>query len=296
VIAAAALAGVLLMWGVLELIEQRKDVEQTKPPVDDATSMTPGNAAQSGSPTVIVSRRSVMGWWGGASWVQWEPGLDVPLRGGEQYLTLTIATRGSAVGTEPRPASGDGCGLGAELAPEVELTGEDGAVNDAPIGVTGPAHVLGGSQPGEELSTDNAEYQTIAAEALRSSDLEGEGAKLVQVVRSDLDGDSSADVLLVIERLSPGPGEPGDFAVVFWRRLVDGKVETQVLHKSVARRADEAGRHLVSTTRFEALLDINGDGFIELVASYRYGHSVGTSVLDLSGPEPTEALSANCPN
>lgn len=180
-------------------------------------------------------------------------------------------------------------------APEVELTGEDGAVDDAPIGVTGPAYVLGGSQPGEELSTENAEYQTVAAEALRSSDLEVEGAKLVQVVRSDLDGDSSVDVLLVVERLSPGPGAPGDFAVVFWRRIVDGQVETKVLHKSVAR-PDEAGRHLVSTTRFEALLDINGDGFIELVASYRYGPAVGKSVLDLSGPEPTEVLSADCPN
>ncbi|MGH9185831.1 MAG: hypothetical protein ACRD0U_08480 [Acidimicrobiales bacterium] len=248
------------------------------------------------SETVVVSPLGVLGWWDGERWVQWHAGIEVPLHGGEQYLTLTIATRGAAVGGAPQPASGEGCGLGAELAPVVRLTGEDGAVDNSPIGVTGPAVRLGGDQPGEELSGENAEYQALAREALASIGVDDGDPHLAQVVRTDIQSDGTDEALLVAEQVSPGGGVPGDYSALILQELVDGVVLTKVLHESIAEGSDETGQALVSTPRVAALVDINGDGSIELIVTYRLGESAATSVIDLPGSTAREVLTAECPN
>lgn len=220
----------------------------------------------------------------------------MPLHGGEQYLTVTIATRGAAVGGPAEPASGDGCGYGAELASKVVLTGEDGAVDGSPIAVTGDAVEIGGDQPGEELSTQSAEYRALAAQALAIVGIDDPDPALEQLVRTDLHNDGTDDVLLVAERFSRGNGPPGDYSVLVLRELVGGEVETHVLHDSVAGQRDEAGHALMSMVRVAGLVDINGDGSLEVVVTYRFGRSIATSDIDTSGSTPRQVLTAQCPN
>lgn len=243
--------------------------------------------------SVVVSPLGVLGWWEGAGWVQWRPGIEVPLRGGEQYVTLTISTKGPAVGTVPQPATGEGCGVGAELPPVVRLTGEDGAVDNHPIGVTGPRVDV---SAGRELPTTSAEYRALAGEALRSIGVDAPEPRLAQVVRANLRGDGSDEVLLVAERVSPGAGAVGDYSVLILRELVGDKVQTQVLHQSMATGADEAGEARVSVARVAAFVDINGDKSVEVVVTYQLGESVATSVIDMSEPRARKVLSAGCPN
>ena len=247
----------------------------------------------SSSATVVVGREGVLGWWDGSTWVQWEPGLDVPLRGGEQYVTLTIATRGPAVGTAPREHSRRGCGSGIPLPPEVGLTGEDGASDRPPLAITGPALAVGGRPAAEELSPEGAEYRAIASEALADIGIDDTDPPLAQVVRVDVESDGADEVFLVAERIS---GALGDYSVLVFRRLVNGAVTTEVVHRFVASDAEEAGRVLVSQARIVAVVDINGDGVVEAAVTYQLGESSATTVLDLSGPAPAQVLQAECPN
>lgn len=222
----------------------------------------------------VVSRQGVLGWWDGEAWVQWEPGVDVPLEGGEQYVSLTIETRGAAVGSAPRAPSGGGCGDGAVLAPVVDLTGEDGAPDRSPVAVTGPV----GELAGVGLPPDNAEYERIAAD---------EGGRLTQVVRTDLEGDGTDEVFLAVE--------DAGMSSLLLRRVDGGGASTEVLHRFVAENPNE-GPPLASIARLAALVDVNVDGVAEAVVTYELGEAEATALFELSGDEPRQVLEADCPN
>jgi hypothetical protein len=105
----------------------------------------------------------------------------------------------------------------------------------------------------------------------------------VQVVRADLDGDGTDEVIVVVERLSDPQGllaTDGDYSVAFVRQLVNGDVHTAVLSRSIASITPGATRYIL-VARVAAVADLNGDGRMELALQQVYYEGSGTQVFEV---------------
>lgn len=141
-------------------------------------------------------------------------------------------------------------------------------------------------------------YREAAAAWLRDQGLETPMAELQQIIRVDIEGDGVDEVLLSASYQAPRgeeaiPGaQAGDYSFVLLRRLRGDKVETLGLDSAVyadARPGDINYHHRVS-----AILDLNGDGIMEIVIVAGYYEGIGTGVFDLRSGKPELVLETGC--
>ncbi|HEX6569741.1 MAG TPA: hypothetical protein VF015_11260, partial [Acidimicrobiales bacterium] len=188
----------------------------TTPPTS-TTTVPPGS-----QPTgPIVSPEGVLGTWSGSAWVPWEHGATPPT--GDEYRIVRLGEPiTTAVGTgytvpcsvEPVP----GIDLGLEF--------DDDPLAPAPVGVAGVADPR--PRPVEVLDPATPAYRDAAAGVVAGLGITDPAPDVSQVVRGDLDGDGSAEVVVVAERLSDPDGlraGEGDYSVALVRRVVGGDVQ-----------------------------------------------------------------------
>ncbi len=118
---------------------------------------------------------------------------------------------------------------------------------------------------------------------------------LRQVVRADLDGDGSDEVLVRAERLvdreSLLPVE-GEYSVLFLRRLVGGAVRDTVLFSDTAHV--DAGSRYMTAFDVGAVADLNGDGRMEVVIGIKYYEGSSVQVHELQGDTLAPVLGLGC--
>jgi hypothetical protein len=145
------------------------------------------------------------------------------------------------------------------------------------------------------LDPDAAVYEQAAADVLEDLGIEDSDPEVVQVVRADLSGDGSDEVLVVTEQMAhpeAAMGEPGDYSVLFLRQLVDGEVETTVVEEH--RTTGDVGPYILSF-RVGNVVDLNGDDVLEVVIESLYYEGAGTGVYELSPTgELFEVLVGGC--
>jgi hypothetical protein len=266
----------------------------TSPDGSTSTSATTSATAPGSSSalTIVTSDVGLLGWWDGARWVQAEAEGTTPVAGGEEYSILRIDRPVStSVGgkAEPPPET---CST-----PVIEL---DPPTPDATmassiraVGVHGLATPL--PRPSTLLDTDAAVYRDAARAEVAKLGLPGDDLRVVQVVRADLSGDGTDEVLVVAEHLSePGSlmGAPGDYSVVLLRQIVDGEVETTLVTESRAD-PDQNGPYIL-VSQVAAVADLNGDGRMEVVVQGVYYEGVGMYAYELGPDGLTEILRAGC--
>lgn len=262
--------------------------EPTTPSTSDTTVTPP--APTGDQPTgPIVSIEGVLGTWSGSAWVPWEAGVEPPL--GDEYqlvrLGEPIATAVSAAGVDCSPSGLPSIDVGLEYSDE--------PLDPQPIAVTGVGDPR--PRPVEVLDPASPAYRDAAAAVVADLGITDPAPQLSQVVRGDLDGDGSAEVVVVAERLTDPVGfvaAEGDYSVAFVRRVVGGAVETTVLASSIADPQPE----LISSIevyRVSAFADLNGDGRMEIVLKLRYYEGSASFVHELraDGSLP-EVLRADC--
>ena len=85
--------------------------------------------------------------------------------------------------------------------------------------------------------TSQAAYVQAAVAALADLGVDDPSPELVQLLRTDFEGDGVDEVLIVAERLSDPDtlfAQPGDYSVLLLRQVVDEQVVTTVVAESVA--------------------------------------------------------------
>ncbi|NNC42898.1 MAG: hypothetical protein HKO03_06645 [Acidimicrobiia bacterium] len=91
--------------------------------------------------------------------------------------------------------------------------------------------------------------------------------ELAQVIRTDLEGDGVYEVIVAARH--PGAAsylrEEGVFSLIFLRRVIEGDVETAILHDSVFEAGDVGLATSVESAEVAAVADLNGDGVMEIV-------------------------------
>ena len=138
-------------------------------------------------------------------------------------------------------------------------------------------------------------YREAAAAFLKQHGIANPQVELTQVTRIDLDGDGADEVLVSgTRRGGDGPGgvRPGDYSFVFLRKLVDGKVMTTPIVTDL--HPDPKPTSFSYRLDVVMVLDLNGDGTMEIVTSSEFYEGVAVAVLTVDGLDVKQVLIVGC--
>lgn len=254
----AALAALLIMGLVVVALQGGSDNGS-----DGAAGSEVPSADLGKGSSLIVGTTGVVGMWSGS---EWEPradgdqagaGIELSVVGLGEILTTVTGEVGDPVA--------DSCASDGAADQDVRVPLEAGGPGaPPPVAVAGVDDPL--PRPIEHFETSET-YRDAAAEVAQRA-----GATtpptVTQVVRVDLDGTGTDEVVVAAEHLSDPEGlapSPGDWSMVFVRRVAGNEVTTDVLASSIA----EGDGSPLERVQVSAVADLNGDGAMEVVLSGR---------------------------
>ncbi len=151
------------------------------------------------------------------------------------------------------------------------------------------------------MSPTRPVYINDVAAVLKARGLAHPKVNITQVWRVDLDGDGEPEILISASRLQGRPMSPnhvsssvsaGDYSIVLLRQVVRGKLRTSVLEGEVHPKGIEFSAPNIST--LAGVLDVNGDGKMEILVRSRYYEGNSTQVYEMQGGKPQMVLSEGC--
>jgi hypothetical protein len=256
------------------------------------------NAAQhraAQGPVAIIDLNSgaegalLLGGWDGKRWVK-DEAFHRSVKGGEKYRFYSLVrAQGDAIGSKPRLSEASGSAY--QITVKQPPTGR----NDL-IGVTGAWNAM--ARPVKLLSNDLPEYRTAVDAVLKQKKLTGAQAYITRIARVDLEGDGTDEVLIsaTCRRLARDTGEAlysakkGDYSFVLLRKLSGAKVMTQVLDGGFYPKS--SNEVTVNVYSVGGVLDLNGDGVMEVVVRSQYYEGGGASVFEVRGGRARKVLEA----
>lgn len=227
--------------------------------------------AQKLSPVVDIGGGGcVMGGVKDGKWIKAED-IAPLMSGGERYTVYNMRRRiGVRVGVKPA-SEGPPCSdtmYVKNMAPKADEGGL--------IAVGGSWNALPRLPKVE--SNSSSVYRSAVAAVLRKNGIREPQVNIVKVLRVDLDGDGTQEVLINATRAKrwesgsiTHDSNPGDYSLILLRRVVRGKVQTLVIEGEYHPRGrvpetdgppNEYG--------LAALLDLNGDGRLEIIVEGGY--------------------------
>ena len=236
----------------------------------------------------------VMGGVRDGKWVKAED-MSPLMKGGERY-SLYSMTRKVGVRTGGKPAS-EGAPCSETMYVKNLAPGEKPA--DL-IAVGGDWNAL--PRVPKVASTRSPVYRAAVTALLRRNGIARPRVKIDKVLRVDLDGDGTEEVLINATRAkrweSGGlshDSNPGDYSVVLLRKVVKGRVQTIVLdgeYHPKARNQETEGPPNVY--EIAAVLDLNGDGRMEVVVQGGYYEGDWKTVYAFHGNKVENIFGCGC--
>ncbi|MBU4232358.1 MAG: hypothetical protein L6277_11375 [Desulfobacterales bacterium] len=232
---------------------------------------------------------------GGSAGGQWLKPQAVAglIPGGESYRLYTLTGEvGNSVGG--KPAKGEDACTDALYVTLTPFPAGRGVL----VAVAGPWN----SMPRRlKIASPEAQvYREAAAEILRSQGIVNPKVNLTQVLQVDLDGDGVEEVLVSAtnyQRFKPEGGltpdaRAGDYSLVFLRQVVQGQVVTRIIageYYPKAKKFTGPSEH-----RIIGVLDLNGDGIMEIVLSGRYYEGDWVDAYRVHGAKIIKLFSMGC--
>lgn len=228
----------------------------------------------------------------GGQWLKSEAAAGL-IPGGEQYRLYTLTGEvGNSVGSKPAKGE-DACAdtLYVTLTPFPAGRG-------SLVAVGGPWNAM--PRKLKIASTEAQVYREAAAALLRRKGIVNPKVNLTQVIQVDLDGDGVEEVLVSAtnyQRFKPEGGltpdaRAGDYSLVFLRKVVQGTVVTKIITGEYYPKAKKfAGP---SEHRIIGVLDLNGDGILEIVLSGRYYEGEWVEAYRVQGAKIIKLFSMGC--
>jgi hypothetical protein len=232
----------------------------------------------------------LLGGWSKDRWLQ-DKAAAALLHGGEKYRFYSLNRElGTAVGSSPHPwaEAGNPCHDTLAVSFAAAPRGPEGLV-----GVGGSFNAL--PRMPRLLSTEQQVYKDAAAEILRQKGLARPQVRLTQVIRVDLEGDGADEVLVSATYYARGltaGASPGDYSLVFLRRVVKDKVVTHLIAGDFFPKGVKFGAP--GEHRVGAVLDLNGDGVLEIVLFGRYYEGDWVTSYRLEGDKVIETIFTGC--
>lgn len=227
---------------------------------------------------------------GGAAQGRWlKPRATAALlRGGEKYRLYSL-TRYVGPGKGSKAASaGEPCPDTLEVKIAPHPRGETRI-----IAVGGPWNAL--PRVPKLTSTGQKTYRAVTAAILKRKGISNPKVKLTQVIRIDLEGDGVEEVLVAatyVREKNRIQSHAGDYSLVYLRRLVKGRVETTILQGNFYTRGRDSG--IPYWHQVAAVLDLNGDGIMEILLFSQYYEGQETTAYQVKGKRVVKILSCGC--
>jgi hypothetical protein len=152
-------------------------------------------------------------------------------------------------------------------------------------------------RPVRSVGLDVPEYQQLGESLVPVSD-ETDPARgdVVQVVRSDLDGDGVEEVLFVFEYYAAadtGLATPGDFSLLVARYpRADATVVDEVLFQHVVQSPVEYPS--LDRARVFSIADVNGDGVMEVAVGISHWEGASVGVHEFRDGELHQVMGSGC--
>lgn len=141
-------------------------------------------------------------------------------------------------------------------------------------------------------------YIDASHEFLQAHGVSDPKVRITRTLLVDLDGDGEEEVLISATNYFTEDGgvpmdtpAPGSYSIVLLRRVIEGKVQTELVAGELYPndKSDTPNVYEIS-----AVLDLNGDGKLEIIVDSQYYEGAATTIYDCSGGKCKEVLSVSC--
>jgi hypothetical protein len=139
-------------------------------------------------------------------------------------------------------------------------------------------------------------YVDAVRDFLKDRSISDPKVKITRILRVDLEGDGEEEVLINATNYFTKDGDvpmdtpaPGSHSIVLLRRVVAGKVQTEFVAGQVFPTDDTPNVYEIP-----AVLDLNGDGKLEVIVHSQYYEGAATTIYDCSGGKCKDVLSVFC--
>lgn len=241
---------------------------------------------------IIATSTGLAGWWDGADWVSAEVSAP-PLQRDSEYQFVYL---NDPITTQPAgEITTDEDGICATPSSGLQFPGQDNWMTPSPIAVSADwdlrPHRI------ELLGTTNKTYENETKRLLPDADTKD--FELVQVIRTDLEGDGTLEVIVTAQSISDTTlinNKVGEFSIVFLRKVINDEVQTAVLHSFVVESFNDFEFGFMAPAYVSAIADLNGDGKMEIVLDSFYYEGRSTAIYEYINNDlgPVAVLGAGC--
>jgi hypothetical protein len=141
-------------------------------------------------------------------------------------------------------------------------------------------------------------YVQAVRDFLEEKGLRDPKVHITQILRIDLEGDGEEEVLISAtnyftkEKGMPSTATAGSYSFVLLRRVVAGKVKTQLVEGEFYPKRKESSAP--NKYRVLAVLDLDGDGKMEVIVDSQYYEGGATTIYRCTPEKIEELLSTGC--
>jgi hypothetical protein len=201
---------------------------------------------------------------------------------------------GEAKGGKPEPSKDDVCSdvLAVSLSPKVEK---------GVIALAAPWNAL--PRKPRVMDTTQQVYVDAARDFLKTKGIDQPKVKIDSILRVDLDGDGEEEVLISATNYFskddrvPMRSPAGSYSMVLLRRVVAGKVETQLVEGEFHPKAyvrTEDSFDAPNAYKVIATLDLDGDGKMEVLVGSNYYEGEAITIYRCDPKKAEALLSVSC--